>query len=286
MNPVTFPAGHKLCVVGDVRIGKEYPRTSFVLEPPESPSLPGGMFLECALVNITCKASSKIPVTFRYTTDHNVTLPPKCVIGEISAVQRAMPLNAMQSVATDSRMSSERLAFNLDDSPIPEEWKQQISDQLNSIPEVFAVNELSLGHTTAVKHHIFLQDQTPFKERPRPIHPSDREAVKQHLRELLNAGITRESESPFASPVVLVRKKNGKIRLCIDYMKLNASTVKDAYTSPNIEETFSALNGARWFSVMDLRSSYYQVEVAEEDKQKTAFTFPLGFYEFNVCHKE
>lgn len=118
-------------------------------------------------MNITCKASSKIPVIFRNTTYHSVTLPPKCVIGEISAVQSAMPLNAMQLVATDSQMPSERLAFNLDDSPMPEEWKQRISDQLNSIPEVFAVDELSLGHTTAVKHHIRLQDQTPFKERPK-----------------------------------------------------------------------------------------------------------------------
>ncbi|KAI3355900.1 hypothetical protein L3Q82_004447 [Scortum barcoo] len=261
-NPVTIPVGYKLCVVGDVRVGKENPNTSFVLEPPESPSLPGRLFLECALMNITCKASSKIPVIFRNTADHSVTLPPKCVIGEISAAQSAVPLNAMQSVATDSQMRSERLAFNLDDSPMPEEWKQRISDQLNSFLEVFAVDELSLGHTTAMKHHIRLQDQTPFKECPRPIHPSDREAIKQHLRELLDAGIIRESESPFASPVVLF--------------------IKDAYALPNIEETFSALSGVRWFSVMDLRSGYYQVEMAEEDKPKTAFTCPLGFYEF-IC---
>lgn len=280
-NPVTVPAGHKLCVVGDVRVGRENPNTSFVLEPSESLSLPGGLFLECALMNITCKASTKIPVTLRNTADHSVTLPPRCVIGEVHAVQSAMPLSVMQSVTTDPQMPSEKLSFNLDDSPMPEDWKQRISDQLNSIPEVFAVDELSLGHTTAVKHHIRLQDQTPFKERPRPIHPSDREAVKQHLRELLDAGIIRESESPFASPVVLVRKKNGKIRLCIDYRKLNTRTIKDAYALPNIEETFSALSGARWFSVMDLRSGYYQVEMAEEDKPKTAFTCPLGFYEFN-----
>ena len=280
-KPVTIPAGHKLCVVGDVRVGKEHPDTSFVLEPSESPPLPGGLFLECALMNITCKASCKIPVFFRNTTDHNITLPPKCVIGEISAAQSAMPLNTMQSAAPDSQLPSESLAFNLDDSPMPEEWKRRISDQLNSIPEVFAVDELSLGHTKAVKHHIRLHDQTPYKERPRPIHPSDREAVRQHLRELLDAGIIRESESPFASPVVLVRKKNGQIRLCIDYRKLNARTIKDAYALPNIEEAFSALSGARWFSVMDLKSGYYQVEMAEEDKPKTAFTCPLGFYEFN-----
>ena len=135
--------------------------------------------------------------------------------------------------------------------------------------------------TTTVKHHIRLHDETPFKERPRPIHPSDREAVKQHLKELLDAEIIKESQSPFASPVVLVRKKNGSFRLCIDYRKLNARTIRDAYALPNIEETFAALSGAKWFSVMDLKSGYYQVEMAEEDKPKTAFTCPLGFFEFN-----
>lgn len=128
-----------------------------------------------------------------------------------------------------------------------------------------------------MKHHIHLHDQTPFKERSRPIHPiGDREAVRQHLRELLDAGIIRESESLFASQVVVVRKKNGKSRLCIDFRKLNARIVKDAYALPNIEEIFSALSGAKWLAVMDLKSGYYQVEMAEADKHKTAFTCPLG----------
>ena len=67
---------------------------------------------------------------------------------------------------------------------------------------MFATDDLSYGHTTAVKHYIILHDETPFKERSRPIHPADREAVKQHLRELLDAGIIRESESLFAFPIV------------------------------------------------------------------------------------
>ncbi|KAK5859268.1 hypothetical protein PBY51_003349 [Eleginops maclovinus] len=73
---------------------------------PESSSLPGGLFLECALLNVTCKASSKIPVFIRNTADHSVTLSPKRIIGEISAAQSTMPLNAMQIVATDSQMPS------------------------------------------------------------------------------------------------------------------------------------------------------------------------------------
>ncbi len=80
---------------------------------------------------------------------------------------------------------------------------------------------------------------------------------------------------------MVVWKKNGDIRLCVDYRKLNLQTIKDAYALPNLEDTFSALTGSRWFSVLDLKSGYYQIEVEESDKNKTAFVCPLGFWEFN-----
>ncbi|KAL1246763.1 hypothetical protein QQF64_034300 [Cirrhinus molitorella] len=76
-------------------------------------------------------------------------------------------------------------------------------------------------------------------------------------------------------------KKNGDVRLCIDYRKLNLQTVRDAYALPGLEETFSALTGSKWFSVLDMKSGYYQIEVEEADKPKTTFVCPLGFWEFN-----
>ncbi len=87
--------------------------------------------------------------------------------------------------------------------------------------DVFTTHDLDYGHTTVVKHRIRLSDPIPFKQRPRPVHPSDYEAVRLHLKELCDANIIRESESPFASPIVVVKKKSGAIRLCIDYCKLN-----------------------------------------------------------------
>ncbi|KAG1953594.1 interleukin-1 receptor accessory protein-like 1-A [Pimephales promelas] len=132
-----------------------------------------------------------------------------------------------------------------------------------------------------MRHCIKLSDETPFKHRARPIHPQDIEAVRNHLQQLLDAEVIRESESPFSSPIVVVRKKNGDIRLCIDYRKLNLQTVKDSYALPNLEESFSALTGSKWFSVLDLKSGFYQIEMEEADKHKTAFLCPLGFFEFN-----
>lgn len=145
-------------------------------------------------------------------------------------------------------------------------WKERIQNKLNEISNVFSHHDLDFGCTDKVNHHIKLHDTTPFKHRARPIHPQDIEAVRQHLRDLLESGVIRESESPFSSPIVVVRKKNSDIRLCIDYMKLNLQTVKDAYALPNLEESFSALTGSRWFSVLDLKSGYYQIEMARPTK--------------------
>ncbi|TWW53086.1 Retrovirus-related Pol polyprotein from transposon 17.6 [Takifugu flavidus] len=99
----------------------------------------------------------------------------------------------------------------------------------------------------------------------------------------LSPTYTDLSALPYGYRVVLmvVRKKNGDIRLCVDYRKLNLNTIKDAYALPNLEEAFSALTGSKWFSVLDLKSGYYQIEVDETDKHKTAFICPMGFFEFN-----
>ena len=131
-----------------------------------------------------------------------------------------------------------------------------------------------------MKHSIKLDDYTPFKERYRHIPPHQYEEVKQHLKEMLEIGAISESKSPWASAVVLVRKKDGSLRYCIDLTKLNARTVKDAYSLPRIEETLDCLNGAQWFMSLDLKSGYLQVELDKESKALTAFTVgPLGFYQ-------
>ena len=106
--------------------------------------------------------------------------------------------------------------------------------------------------------------------------------VLQHLQEMSDLGVIHWSESPYASNVVLVKKKDGSLRFCIDLRRLNSVTVRDAYALPRIDDTFDALSGAKWFSTLDLKGAYWQVEVAEEDKCKTAFSVhPLGFWECN-----
>ena len=95
------------------------------------------------------------------------------------------------------------------------------------------------------------------------------------------AQVIRESSSPYASPIVLVKKKDGSLRMRVDYRLLNGETRKDAFPLPRIDESLDVLTGARWFSTHDLASGYNQVPVAEADRSKTAFCTPFGLFEWN-----
>ena len=133
---------------------------------------------------------------------------------------------------------------------------------------------------TLIKHKIKLTDQTPFKERYRHIPPHMYDNVRAHIQEMLDIGAIRKSHSLWASVVVLVNKKDGGLRFCIDLRKLNEWTIKDAYSLSRIDETLDSLQGSQWFSSLDMKSGYWQVEMDEESKPLTAFTVgPLGFYE-------
>ena len=109
-----------------------------------------------------------------------------------------------------------------------------------------------------------------------------RQEFQSALKKLLERKIIRESNSPFSSPTVLVRKKTNEIRICVDYRRLNDITIKDTYPIPRIDELVADLGGAERFTTLDLAEGYYQVPIAEEDKFKTAFTTEFGLYEFNV----
>uniref|UniRef100_A0A1X7SDE3 Reverse transcriptase domain-containing protein n=1 Tax=Amphimedon queenslandica TaxID=400682 RepID=A0A1X7SDE3_AMPQE len=99
---------------------------------------------------------------------------------------------------------------------------------------------------------------------------------------MLDNNIISRSHSPWSSPIILVKKKDGSLRFCVDYRKVNEVTRKDAYPLPRIDDTLDTLAGSQWFTTLDLLSGYWQVEVEEEDREKTAFCTKEGLFHFNV----
>ena len=241
--------------------------------------------------------NEEVTISITNVSTNTMTLKRNTPLGKLEiATQLPEIQNATdgEQVELEDSTSSQEILVNI----FSQEVKTQIPD-LNlptselSPPEMKALEELlqrnedvfskgpeDFGCTDTIVHDIPLIDPTPFRMPYRRISPSDFSEVKDHLKELQAAEIIKPSKSPFASPIVIVRKKDGRIRLCVDYRKLNTRTVRDAFPLPRIEESLDVLRKAKYFTSLDLMSGYLQVQVAHKEQQKTAFTTPMGLYEY------
>ena len=160
--------------------------------------------------------------------------------------------------------------------------KKQIANLLRNYGDTFSSSDSDLGRTGIIKHRIPTGNAVPIKQPIRRVPVHMQEEVNKQLDMMLENDIIQPSTSPWASGIVLVKKKDGTKRFCIDYRRVNDVTVKDAYPLPRIDESLDQLAGSKWFSCLDLSAGYWQVEVEPGDKQKTAFTTRRGLYEYNV----
>ncbi|XP_022110670.1 uncharacterized protein LOC110990125 [Acanthaster planci] len=281
MRAISIKPGGRVQVTGMVN-NRRGAKREVLIEQSSSSQLPDAITISNSLVLLPARRKAKMKVTLSNVSCHTVVVPARCELASASEIAGELPFTSDGSppMSTDNLASIES-QFDFTDSPLPEAEAKRIKRLLCVRSDVFSRDDLDIGCTSSVKHKIRLTDETPFRENCRRIPPADYADTRQHLRDLQSKGIIRDTESQFASPIVLVRKKNGDLRLCIDYRKLNSRTVKDQYNIPKIEDILHAMNGAAWFSCLDLKSGYYQIELAEEDKHKTAFWCPLGFYEFN-----
>ena len=161
------------------------------------------------------------------------------------------------------------------------EQQRDLRRLIDEYQDVFSKEGNPISSTSLVEHEIHTTGppiRLPFRRQNSVV----RDIEQQQVKEMLRDEVIRPSTSPWTSPVVMVKKKDGSMRFCVDFRKMNDATIKDAHPLPRIDDTLESLHGAQYFTTLDLKSGYWQVPIKDEDKEKTAFRTSSGqLYEFN-----
>ena len=172
--------------------------------------------------------------------------------------------------------------LGIDTSSMSQQQKDSLEELVRDFRGVFSTSKQDVGRTDLVYHNISTGDAAPIRQPPRRLPLHYKQEVDTMLDDMLQQGVIEPSHSPWSSPVILVKKKDGSLRFCIDYRKLNQVTQKDCYPLPRVDDLLDSLSDAQWFTTLDLRSGYWQVEVNPRDREKTAFPTPHGLFQFRV----
>ena len=218
----------------------------------------------CLLRTTTKSRKGRMQALVTNPTEMDATILPRTRFGVVSEVI-TNPVTVQLANSGDKQPDFSRLHL-LQDLLCDEQ--ELLMDMLRRHADVFAWSEDGLDFTDLVQHGIILLTDVPIAKPYRRIPPHHLQEVRAHIDDLVQRGIIETSTSPYAAPIVLVRKKSGGLRLCCDYRKLNAQTVRDKFSLPRIDECLDALAG------------FHQMSVAEEDRPKTAFTCPWGHFQW------
>jgi hypothetical protein len=274
-----------------VRVTSTQKLSRQLLAMPLAEPLPGGLLLVPTLVSAD---PSKRFLRIANILDTDVVLPRRARLATLHAVEDVegrdevtFTAHANELIVSYGSRVSDLRSPGPTEKPIPcpafdgtTRQKQQFQHIIDKHRAAFVQDDLDLGYTDAVHHRLRTTDNVPVALPYRRIPPHQLKEVQDHIKELLAKNIIVESHSPYAAPVVIVRKKDNTIRLCVDYRRLNTKIVNDAYPLPRIQESFDALVGAQYFSTLDLAAGYHQIAMAPEDQHKTAFSLPQGHFEY------
>ncbi|GBM32909.1 Retrovirus-related Pol polyprotein from transposon 412 [Araneus ventricosus] len=163
-----------------------------------------------------------------------------------------------------------------------EEQRTAVRELLQDFQNLFSTSDSDVSRCNMTQHRFNIGNHPLIKQYQRRLPLAKKEEAERLVKEMEDNGIIEESSGPWASPMVLVKKKDGSTRFCLDYRKLNEITIKDSCPLPWIDDTLDALNGSQWFSTLDLKSGYWQVKIQPEHKEKTAFTTGQGLWQFKA----
>ncbi|MES9883150.1 MAG: reverse transcriptase domain-containing protein, partial [Sedimenticola sp.] len=235
------------------------------------------------LINLTSKTQTLYKETLAATTETVDTIHPiKDDDNTTTFSQNVRNIGETLDEIPQSMPDYLRNVWENNTEHLNEDQKLKFARLLIRHKDVFAGSKYDLGRTDLLHHKIDTGSQPPIKQRTRRLPMEKMKIAKQEVESMLDNGIIEPSISPWASPIVLVDKKDGTTRFCVDYRALNQCTRKDSYPLPRAQDCFDAMGGTNWFSSIDLQSGYWQVAMDPSDADKTAFTCPLGLYQFRV----
>ena len=255
-----------------------------IVEPTTQLPENGQILVAKALVNAE---QDCVPIRVANLTSEPVVLRRGTVAGLLKPVEEVHdevhPQGKMEESAEDTEIP-EHLRGMVEDAneSLNETQRKQVSALVVRWAHLFAKPDGKLGRTPLVEHHIDTGDARPIKQRPRRQAWAKREVIDREVEKMLEAEVIEPCSGPWASPIVLVTKKDGTPRVCVDFRKVNDVTRKDAYPLPRMDDCLDALAGSKLFSTLDLASGYWQIPVAEEDRDKTAFNTRNGLHRFRV----
>src|SRR5688572_2751311 len=232
------------------------------------------------LARVVVGDSAETQVRVVNLNDGPVRLPKDQPLGGLHPVEVSEVKPGSDDEVDKASLSDEMLA----DLPeeVPPEIRERLQKLLTEFKDIFSANDRDLGRTSISTHRIETGDaryvRQPLRRHPLP----HRATIDSQLDSMLADGIIEPAVSEWAANVVLARKKDGSLRFCIDYRQLNDRTKKDSYPLPRIDECLDALAGGGWFSTLDLRSGYHQVEMDPRDADKTAFVTRRGIFRWKV----
>ena len=231
------------------------------------------------------KQGEELLVMVMNTSDKEIKIKSNRKIAQLTEVvidkdENQEVLSMMNDNSRSNNQQWLKDKVKLKDSKISEEQKQKLLNLLGRYSRVFEKPD-KMG-ITKVKHFIQTTQNKPFKLSQYKLSHKEHEQIDKMTQDMEKQGVISKSDSPWSSPVVLVKKKDGSVRFCVDFRSLNSITKKDGYPLPIIEDYLSVLGKAKYFTVVDLVAGYWQIQLDENDRQKTAFSTRNNHWEFNV----
>ncbi len=253
--------------------------------------------LSAVVPRMLCSGKGKTHICAINVSTRNVVLRKGECVGKAHEVTLAAPVNeGLQTIDKVRRMQgplSKETDVGGDDIPhhiqdLLERAKTNISDDeyaslrtlLVEYEDVFAENDFDLGDFNDIEHSIDTGTAKPVRQRMRRTQMCFVDEEKANLEKMLQAKVIQPSVSEWAEAPVLIRKRDGQVRWCVDYRCLNKVTSKDVFPLPLVEECMDTLSGNCWYSKLDANSAYWQVKIKKSDRKKTAFATKYGLYEF------